>query len=447
MSINVADNIIGISDTVALLSLDHTGAIGNLGDNPLCFGVLNSTRYAQSGFTWPLGNGSYIGLNTAYAPNCETQMVLPTISNAQYTPKGDTYWMGGVPIAPLAAGVPYSIDQGFDYSFGIQGNMYGNRLGVFVPSNSIQFNWVTQCFPVLAKNPVTCRQLGRVDFNNDTAITVSADGCDISRSYLSLNTTMDPVTAVGICTDTSPTIGSSTIVIGSTHSYAGDLEDSLNKLDIVSVDSERRISLAVACNVDIESSLGFRLLNFSRNPPRKVDDDSFLYNPDYATHITVASNHCTPISPQGPVNISQFITPSMLATGGSASWQLLSQNSCKECDGYMSAIFHTVNGAQLKGMTLPGSQNYLEDILGQASAIALGLFWGYWSDFKIGGALLEGLTPINPDNMEVYIMNGKVSLEGVRAGTGSMFTLLYIIPEVFCTGLLIWLLYCTWHVK
>ena len=55
-------------------------------------------------------------------------------------------------------------------------------------------------------------------------------------------------------------------------------------------------------------------------------------------------------------------------------------------------------------------------------------------DLKMDGAMLEGLALINPDNFKVYIMNGKVSLECVRAGTGSMLALLYIIPEGLLHG-------------
>lgn len=445
---NQADNTVVITGTIALLALDHTGYLGGLGGSPLCFGVLNSTRYARSGFTWPLGNGSYIGLNNAIDPNCETQMVLPAFLNAKYTPKGDAYWMGGVPVSPLAAGVPYSIDQGFDFSFGLMGNMYGDQLGLIYPSNSMEFNWVTQCFPVLATNPVTCHQLGKVAIN-DSAISVAAGGCEISKSFPYRNTTTDPVTAVGICVDTPQNIGSSTIIIGSTGDHAFELADSLGKTDTLDVDSEGRRSLAVVCNIDIASSLGFRLLNFSRTPPlAEIDDDSWVHPHTFATHVTVAANYCTPISPQGPVNLSQFLTPSMLATGGSASWQLLAENDGIDSDGHLATLLNTaINVQPQSGKTFQESQNYLEDSLGQASAIALGLFWGYWQTFQIGGAVLEGLNPLDPDNIGVYIINGNASVEGVRAGTGSRIALLYIIPEVFCAGLLIWLLYCTWHLK
>jgi hypothetical protein len=107
-----------ITRTIALLALEHIGPLNTLGDDISCFEILNSTRYAQTGFTWPLGNGSYIALNTALYTGCETQMVLPAFMNTKYTPKEDAYWMGGVSVAPLAAGAPYSIDQGFDFSFG-----------------------------------------------------------------------------------------------------------------------------------------------------------------------------------------------------------------------------------------------------------------------------------------------------------------------------------------
>lgn len=434
-----------VTGTIAQLALDHTGIIPAVGVQPTCLNVLNSTEYAQSAFTWPLGNGSYIGLNTAYLPNCETQMVYPAILNARYTPHGYAYWMGGVPVAPLAAGVPYSIDQGFDYSFGLDGNEYGGQYGIVYASSSSQFNWVTQCFPVLAKNPVNCRRAGTVSVNGSAIFITTDGGCEVERSFAYFNTTTDPVMAAGICIDNSSSVGSSTIVIGATLDYVDDLSTSLNISYLYRPDT-----MAATCSVDIASSLGFRLLNFSRNPPQANYDEGSDDTPgqDFATHITVAANSCTPLSPQGPVNISQFLTPSMLATGGSASWQLLAEDTGPTADGYLATLMNTATNIQPTiGQTFPDSQNYLEDVLGQASAIALGLFWGYWQIFEVGGPVLEGLDPVNPDNIEVFIMNGNVSIEGVRAGSGSRIALLYIIPEVFCAGLLIWLLYSTRHLK
>jgi hypothetical protein len=77
----------------------------------------------------------------------------------------------------------------------------------------------------------------------------------------------------------------------------------------------------------------------------------------------------------------------------------------------------------------------------------LGLFWGYSSALELGGPFLSESNPIDPNNAEVYIMNGNASLEGVRAGNGSKIALLYIMPELFSAGVLIWLLYITRHLK
>lgn len=447
MLIRLTDITVVIASTIALIALDHTSPVLSPTPSP-CFEVTNSSS-TPSGFIWQLSNGSYISLNTSYALGCETQNVLPTFWNVQFTPGGDAYWMGGVPVGPLAAGVPYSIDQGFDYSFGLEGNEYGDQVGILYSSSSAEFNWVSQCFPVVATNPVSCRESGEVTISGST-VSVSAGGCTISRSFQNLNTTIDAATVAGVCTDSSSKIGTATVAIGSINGYVPDLNNAVGTGLGLFTDGDGRLTMSVACTIDIASSLGFRLLNFSRILPQTIPDyNSGTNNPGntgYSFHITAAGNYCTPISPEGPVNISQFLTASMLATGGSAAWQLLSEN--QYTDGRLSTLMNNANNLQPSiGQTFAESQNFLEDCLGQASAIALGLFWGYGSILQTGGPFLTGINPIDPNNVEVYIMNGNASLEGVRVGNGSRIALLYIIPELFSAGLLTWLLYRTRHLK
>ena len=432
-----------ITSTVAILSVDHSAPISDNSFDP-CLDVTNNTK--SGGFIWQLSNSSYISVNTTYNTHCETQMVLPAFWNVQYTPQKDAYSMGGVPVAPLAAGVPYCIDQGFDCSFGLQASVAGDDIGVLYSSSSASFNWVTQCFPVLTTNPVSCRESGEVTIS-DSTMTVEARGCTASKSFPDLNSTINAAaTVVGICTGSSPDIGTATVVIGSIGSYAQDLSNTFPTATNISYNSQDRITMSVACTIDIAPSVGFRLLNFSRNLPGSDSDSNTLSNVDYSTHVTVAGNYCTPISPSGPMNISQFLTSSMLTTGGSAAWQLLSEN--QNTDGRLSTLMQNANSIFSDvALTFPDSQNNLEDSLGQASAIALGLFWGYWSEFRIGGPTLWGTNPIDSDTVGIDILNGNASLEGVRAGSGSKIALLYVIPELFSAGLLIWLLYCARDLK
>jgi hypothetical protein len=437
-----------IASPVALLALDHTSLILTGPTPSPCFDVTNSSS-TPSGFIWRLSNGSYISLNTSYTPDCESQNVLPAFWNIKYTPQGDAYWMGGVPVGPLAAGAPYAIDLGFDTSFGLGSGGYGDQLGLLFSSSTAEFNWICQCFPVIATNPVSCRESGAVTVSGST-VSVDARGCTVSKSFQNLNVTRDAATVVGICTDSSPNIGTVTVVIGSINGYASDLNDAVGTGKALFSDADGLVTISVACTIDIASSLGFRLLNFSRTPPQAVPSyTSGTNNPGdtgYPFHVTAAGNYCTPISPQGPVNISQFLTPSMLATGCSAAWQLLTEN--QYTDGRLSTLMNNANNVQPGiGQTFSESQYFLEDCLGQASAIALGLFWGYSSALEVGGPLLSEINPIDPNNAEVYIANGNASLEGVRIGNGSKIALLYIIPEFFPAGLLIWLLYRTRHLK
>ncbi|KAF4635843.1 hypothetical protein G7Y89_g2258 [Cudoniella acicularis] len=392
-----ATNFPLIASPVALLALDHTSLILTGPTPSPCFDVTNSSN-TPSGFIWQLRNGSYISLNISYTPGCESQNVLPAFWNVKYTPQGDVYWMGGVPVGPLAAGVPYATDFGFDISFGLGSGGYGNQIGLSLLSSSAEVNWISQCFPVVATNPVSCRKSGKV------------------TSFQNLNTTIDAATVAGVCTDSSPNIGTATVVIGSINGYASDLNDAIDTGKGLFSDADGLVTISVACTIDIASSLGFRLLNFSRIPPQAVPSSTpGTNNPGdtgYPFHVTAAGNYCTPISPQGPLNISQFLTASMLATGGSAAWQLLTEN--QYTDGRLSTLMNNANNVQpIIGQTFAESQNFLEDCLGQASAIALGLFWGYSSALEIGGPFLSEINPIDPNNVEVYIVNGNASLEGI----------------------------------
>jgi hypothetical protein len=445
--VKVADDATVIASPVALLALDHTTlALTGITPSP-CLDVTNSSS-TPSGFIWQLSNGSYISLNTSYTPACENQNVLPAFLNVKYTPQGDAYSMGGVPVGPLAAGAPYASDLGFDSSFGLSSPGYGDRLGLIFSSSAAEFNWISQCFPVVATNPVSCHESGEIKVNGST-VSVTAGGCTVSKTFQNLNTTRDAATVAGVCTDSSPDIGTATVVIGSLNGYASDLRDAVNSGEGLFAAPDGMVTVSVACTIDIAPSLGFRLLNFSRIPPQAVPDTSSTENLlgiGYPLHVTAAGNYCTPISPQGPVNISQFLTPSMLATGGSAAWQLLTENQYS--DGRLSTLMNNANNVQpFIGQTFTASENYLEDCLGQASAIALGLFWGYSSILALGGPFLSQITPIDPNNTEVYIINGNASLEGVRVGSGSRISLLYVIPEIFSAGLLIWLLYITRHLS
>jgi hypothetical protein len=241
--------------------------------------------------------------------------------------------MGGVPVGPLAAGAPYAIDLGFDSSFGLEGGGYGDQLGLIFSSSTASFNWISQCFLVVATNLVSCRESGRVTASGSIVL-VDAGGCTVSKSFQNLNTTIDAATVAGVCTDSSPNIGIATVVISSINGYAFDLNDAVGTGKFLSREPDGLVTISVACTIDIASSLGFRLLNFSRIPPQAVP--SYTNDPGdtgYPFQVTAAANYYTPISPQGPVNISQFLTPSMLTTGDSAAWQLLIENQYTDVCG------------------------------------------------------------------------------------------------------------------
>jgi hypothetical protein len=356
--------------------------------------------------------------------------------NLPLTPKGEAYMMGAIPVGPLSAGVPYTMSQGFEQSFGLlSGDQFYSPDAMIIGSTPPEFNWVSQCFPMVAKNPVACRQQGSITVSG-TNITVESNGCSASKGFSSLNTAVDPAMVVGICTGSSNKIGTATIVIGATNSYASELGTALN-LD-VGVQS-----LSALCSIDIAPTITFRNLNYSRTPanaPEFDDGPDGAATADYPYYIH-ASGNCEPLTINGTVYISQIITESMLATGASAAWQLLSEN--QYTDGYLQTLLNAVNNIQpVIGKTFAASQNYLEDVLGQASAIALGFFWGA-TMYAAGLSFESSALPLDPDNSSLDLLNGNASFSGVRVGPGTEIAVLYILPEVFAAWILIWLLYKT----
>lgn len=94
------------------------------------------------------------------------------------------------------------------------------------------------------------------------------------------------------------------------------------------------------------------------------------------------------------------------------------------------------------GRIFAGSQNFLENVLGQATAIALSFFWGA-TMYQPGQWLESSGLPLDPDNMALPLGNGNASFSGVRVGPGNGIAVLYILPKVSAGGLLVWLLWKT----
>ena len=108
-----------------------------------------------------------------------------------------------------------------------------------------------------------------------------------------------------------------------------------------------------------------------------------------------------------------------------ASWQLLAENRLD--DGYLDTMVRT---ARLDiGLVRGVGQHYpkpLEGILGVASGIALGMYWGRDES--------------NPDTLDpIKIVGGRRYRVHVRIGSGEAWAIVYCIPPIFSACLIIYL--------
>jgi hypothetical protein len=128
------------------------------------------------------------------------------------------------------------------------------------------------------------------------------------------------------------------------------------------------------------------------------------------------------VGSSGEINLRQILTDTALATAAGASWPLLNEN--KYLDGWLETLYTLCSNSPF---VFNNSRNGIEDILGLASGIALGFFWG------------------NVYDSEVYIENGVIEFAGVRVGPGKWWAIFYVVPSLFSALVLAILLRRTRH--
>lgn len=356
-------------------------------------------------FSWQLPDGSGVSINTTHNQLCETQLPTGVLKYLLYTPGGSAYSMAGIAVDKSAIGAPFNLlSYGFDGSFGA---------GADHMSMDPMFQWATQCFPVLGTNPVKCQEGGNVTINTNS-ITVSANDCEISTPIYSVDPSTQGASAAGACTS-GKAVGTATLVFGSVNSQARLLAS------IFRESSFNGSAFAAFCTVDIGPSFTFRTLNYSR-VSAQLDSDS---EEGFQFFVSGSDFTCTQRNGTHEISLDQLQTPTALATGAAASWQLLAEGAY--ADGWWATLWDAV--ANQDRINFKGSQNSLEDVLGVASGIALGAFWGTiltYDDILV--------TPITGSN---------VTYTGLRLGPGSAWSIVYCLPLLFACGLLVSLIWKT----
>jgi len=317
------------------------------------------------------------------------------------------YAVGGVPIGRDAIGVPVG---GGEVSLGSYYLSIVFGIGLSQPSLA-HLQSSTNCVPVLIENPVKCEASGNVTVSQNL-VQVNAGGCTISNPVYAVDPNTQGATAAGACTNGSR-VGSATVVIGSVNSHASILAGLMKDWQYNATEQ----SFSIACTVDIAPSVAFRQLNYCLNNVNILDTLHGVCSPYHvvgegnSTCVPIGGNSTDYLQASGPptlIDLNQMLTDTALATAASASWPLLQEN--RYSDGWLETLYeYSATGS----LAFNGSRNQIEDTLGLASGIALGLFFGrgYGS--------------------QVYIDNGLIEFTGVRFGPGEWWTIFYTLPSLF----------------
>lgn len=362
VGLNTSSIVAGISPSTTLV---HSSLMEQVLCNDTYDDFYVSGNCSAAWFCWQMSNGSFLNVNTSWSEDVLSspiRQVQNLLGNYLQTPVGYAYAAEGVAVGNGAIGTPYSLSGGgYPSALGLWGSKYG-------ATRLLQSSII--CSPVLTSNPVKCDKMGNITSSTNN-LTVEVEGCRIESPIFGANPRIDSASSLGACSHDQP-MGKATIVIGSVYAHATRLANSM--VDSLPAPLEAA-GYAVSCTVDIQPSLGFRLMNYSRI----VTDDDPLGLSGNSFVIESSGQSCTPNTASGPVQLTSFISESMLATGAAASWQLLSENAYR--DGWWNLLWHIVQSTGGQD-DLPSdfhfndSRNPLEDALSLASGIALGNFWG-----------------------------------------------------------------------
>lgn len=329
------------------------------------------------------------------------------------------YTLAGVPVHQTSLGAPYALD---DAGFGVT---FGNWRVDLGEEKENEFQWVTQCYPTVVSNPVSCSTMGNVTLNGNS-LTVDAGNCSITTPIIGTDPETQGATTAGACTS-GLKIGKATIVMGSVNGHARKLAALMFDSGFLNQSSQNWY--AVACSVDIAPSIAFRLQNYSRTDRERIPFGSDLVS-DTATYM-IMEGYPAVCDPHIP--LSEVLTDAVLATGAASSFGLLTERRYN--DGWWPTLytvayyfgldggFNGDNGpaiAEYGTFAFSNSKTALEDALGLANAIGLGMFWG------------TGPGGPNP--------NGTSSVSGLRVGPGQWWGIVYILPSMYALVVLLWLL-------
>ncbi|MCJ1317675.1 hypothetical protein MMC15_003000 [Xylographa vitiligo] len=427
-----------VSLTFLICGLTTTAVVAGLASSPSSYQIVQNYALAdpddyhcittessspgQEGI-WTFPNGSYYQLwvNLDFCPTSLIMSLMGSINVIDSSNYG--YADLGVAIHPSALGAPASI-----YSSQATTDSSGVTLWLNETLDTYKTDLLStsQCVPVLTANPIQCARENNITFSSDGYLSItSSDGC-VATTYPgpgALNTTQSGWSVAGICSRND--IGSATIVLGGFLADAGYAAEAMgdvtwiNEWDAGSVPVPKMYG--ISCTVDTASVIS------TRNVTLTLLDDSGTTG-SFARSLSAEDlQSCTPTSFSGGLNP---ITDKLLATAAMGPWQLLNLGALETLRSVLiNPALSQVNNDHTVYIRQPpfafnNSRNALEDVLGLSSALAM-----------------SRLTLTGGTGQAEY--TGTAMVANTRVGTGERWALVYILPPLISSIVLLALLMTT----
>jgi hypothetical protein len=327
------------------------------------------------------------------AGSCPTKQAVTLIGNINIqNPDVYAYSDVGVAVHSSAIGAPASVYA----SIPGMAQTFADLIGTF-GTNLVN---LTQCVPVMTKNPVSCRTGGTVNVSNNSVIATSDDNICSIKGFFPF---FDPLTKNTMTKDqcTYGEVGQAKIVLAGTNHYGPWLSTAMG--DPATLPE----TYVVTCDVDTRDVFAFRNVTFSSQTSGSNTTTTFARHLD----ATFGGNECSPPSDYGS-------NTGLLAIAALANWQTLYQNIYY--DGWFDSIaqFATVQSGPLSReppWAFSNSKNALEDVFGLTAALVSSRM-----------------------NSTVVKLPAQVTITNTQIGTGHPVAILYAIPPLVVAVILLY---------
>jgi hypothetical protein len=373
-------------------------------------------------WSWRLKNGSIISkvANPEYF-HCPPERVKKTLQESKDVIAAKVLNIAGIAADRSALGLPFFQDgsgymvQSFERTFGTKG----------LDRKSRGFRWASQCLPVLTDNPVQCRHDADYSFNgNVTNVTFHghSEKCSLTIPVsIESEEGQEYINSAGAaraCPGPHEP-GKVDLLIGAVGLAAVKLFQVKQYNEMPPQDTNDTVPwveiYGFSCQIDIEPTIGFRLVNLSTVEQGRQQNHSSRFSIS-----SPSRERCTPVLQNGQSlqDLQAFLRfEEVLASGAGASALLLDNWNT------LSEVLSNRYSDDAKGSFFPSSTNAFEDLLGLASAIGIGMHWG---------------SSVNMITDQPFrITNGRLTMIRARVGKKDTKAIMCIFPSALTAILLI----------